>query len=247
MQDQISDYAVQHQEEGRIRGVDTWFSDGRHISESYTYDGERLTHIARDNGSRFRVQYDEDGALAVIWSSVPEHNDGQEYVAYRRKSPGDVVRARREAEQLLYEGVRAWARRQEITGTARVLIIGYGYPPDDVLPPPLGLGQTDDTVIAQVAGGADTSSMYSVAYQGIFDPEPAEFAGEVSAFQKLNQEWRSTSDSEAGRRLLLAVAKRLNQEDWAAVFPAIAKDFVVVPVDAELTDLKPNLRAAQAR
>jgi uncharacterized membrane protein YkvA (DUF1232 family) len=240
-QDVIMSCAVPHREGEIVHGVETWTFDGEHRQESYTYEGGRLTHIALDDGERYRVGYGEDGNLAVIWASNPEDDEGRESVVYRRKNPGDIARARKQAVPLLCDGVRAWARRQPVSGTVRVLVIGYDLPPNDVLPPPLGLGQTDDAVVAEVAAGAHAASLFSVADQGIFDPVPEEFSEDIDAFQRLNQEWRSTSDDAAGRRLLLTVAKRLNEQDWTAVFPRIAEDFIVVPVDVELGDLERNL------
>ncbi|MEV8511706.1 hypothetical protein [Dactylosporangium sp. NPDC051484] len=46
--------------------------------------------------------------------------------------------------------------------------------------------------------------------------------------------------SEVGRRLLCAVAARLNHRDWSDMLP-VADDFVVYPVDLELVDLERNL------
>jgi hypothetical protein len=46
--------------------------------------------------------------------------------------------------------------------------------------------------------------------------------------------------SELGRRLLCAVAVRLNQHDWPATLP-VTDDFVVYAVDLELVDLERNL------
>lgn len=242
--DEIIKYAIPHRADGRLHRVDTWYHDGRHSCETYTYDeDERLTLIALDDGDRFRVSYDEDGELAIIWASVLEHDEGRESVAYRRKRPGDVVKAYREAEELLFDGVRRWAERQDVKTAVRLLVLGYGFPPNDVLPPPLGLGQVDDTVVAEVASGQyDWASLYSVADQGILDSVPVEFDDDVPAFQRLNQEWRSTNDSEAVRLLLLSVAKRLNQENWASTFAALDPNFAVIAVDLELSDLERNLR-----
>jgi len=46
--------------------------------------------------------------------------------------------------------------------------------------------------------------------------------------------------SEIGRRLVCAVAARLNQRDWSATLP-VTDDFVVYAVDLELVDLERNL------
>jgi hypothetical protein len=248
LQDRIVGVAIPHRQGGLVRHVDTWYGDGRRSCEAYTYDHERLTVIAQDKGSRFRIDYDDDGELAAIWASNPEHDEGRESVAYRRKSPRHIAKARREAEELLCAGIRTWAERQHVAGVVRVLVIGYGSPPDDVLPPPLGIGQQDDAVLADVASG-DTApeSQYSVADQGIFDPEPAEFTGDISAFQALNQEWRSTNDPEAARRLLVSVAKKLNNHDWSKVFPALDEGFAVVAVNVELDDVERDLHAVGLR
>jgi uncharacterized membrane protein YkvA (DUF1232 family) len=245
-QDVVMSCAVPHREGEIVHSVETWTFDGEHKQEAYTYEGGRLTHIALDDGEQYRVGYDHDGDVTVIWASNPERDEGRESIVYRRKSPTEVAKARKEATSLLVDGVRAWARRQPVSGTVRVLVIGYDLPPNDVLPPPLGLGQADDAVVTDVSRGeAIPESLYSVADQEIFDPVPAELDGDLSAFQALNQEWRSTHDPEAARRLLVKVAKRLDQEDWSGVFPMLAEDFVVVPVDLELADLEGNLRAVR--
>ncbi|MGI5238624.1 hypothetical protein [Dactylosporangium sp. CA-139066] len=50
----------------------------------------------------------------------------------------------------------------------------------------------------------------------------------------------AAAGSEVGRRLLCAVAARLNLRDWSDTLP-VAGDFVVYPVDLELVDLERNL------
>jgi hypothetical protein len=50
----------------------------------------------------------------------------------------------------------------------------------------------------------------------------------------------AAAGSEAGRRLLCAVAARLNLRDWSGMLP-VTEDFLVYPVDLELVDLERNL------
>ena len=50
----------------------------------------------------------------------------------------------------------------------------------------------------------------------------------------------AAAGSEVGRRLLCAVAARLNLRDWSDTLP-VAEDFMVYPVDLELVDLERNL------
>ncbi|MEU4474959.1 hypothetical protein [Micromonospora sp. NPDC023888] len=49
-----------------------------------------------------------------------------------------------------------------------------------------------------------------------------------------------SAGSEILRRLLCAVAARLNRRDWSATLP-VTDDFVVYAVDLELVDLERNL------
>jgi hypothetical protein len=50
----------------------------------------------------------------------------------------------------------------------------------------------------------------------------------------------AATGSQIGRRLLCAVAARLNLRDWSHTLP-VTDDFMVYAVDLELVDLQPNL------
>jgi hypothetical protein len=71
---------------------------------------------------------------------------------------------------------------------------------------------------------------------------------DVTGIRLIRQELalRNADDAGAGtqigRRLLCAVAARLNERDWSGTVP-VTDDFVVFPVDLEMVDLQRNLAA----
>lgn len=244
-EDVVVSCVVPRYEHGLLRAVDAWYHDGRHATESYHYDDDRLTGII-DDDARYVLAYDDDGNLLTITCRHPEHHEGQPTVVYRRRKPGAVAAAQRTAARSLAEGVIAWARRQELAAPARLLLLGYAPPPNDPLPPALALGMVGDTTARDVESGAlDRESLFTIAEQPVLDAEPAELITPVALepFQILNQEWRSTNDPEAARKFMVSVAKRLAREDWAEILGTVAPDFAVVAVDPEREDLRKNLRA----
>jgi hypothetical protein len=242
-------------------GVFTWF-DPRgelgHAVEYYSYDDGRVTQIRAERhrpghvtiSERFDARYGVGGHLVRIdghLTPVPPGADPEPLVYLR--SPSSAVRTARKAVLDAMPGaIMTWAARNAVTqnGDAQRLLIAYDRPPNDVLPPALALGTSEDR--ASVAEPDDLLTRFAPAEQAVLDARPHELLdhdGLREAFATVNQEWRTLDDTESPRRLFVEVAKRLSYKDWTETIPRLGDDFKVVAVDFELADLQRNLPRRQ--
>lgn len=228
------------------------------VSESYTYDEMgRVATVSSglrggDGEVEGRVVFDveyagESRSPAVIRYVERDADDTQSDagVAYRRSEPGEIRRARRVVERRLPELIQAWTDRVGADEPVYALGILYVSAQESILPS-LGLGlerERQRWISAHGSGGA-IDLIWNPAEYSIFDPIPDELESDVEfadASAILAQEWQSTDNDDALRKLMVSTARRLAKVDWASRL-SVAASFAVFAVDDELVDLDANLR-----
>lgn len=234
-------------ERGRVVAVEAWYhhphgATGGWLRETYEYDDAgrvREVDRVRDNGrrvkrSRLVARHDDDSELLTLTAV----DDEESTLVYRRSPPGAAKAAQKLVTHELPARIRAWAAR--MAPDEPVYCLAILYAPDGVgFVPSLGLGTEAERRRWLAAG--ERELIWSPPEYRIFDPEPAELAGDdefAHACQVLAQEWEATHDERQPRALIMRAAKALDLEGVRQTEP-----FAVFAVDDELADLERNLEA----
>ncbi|WP_327003052.1 hypothetical protein OHA72_49555 [Dactylosporangium sp. NBC_01737] len=208
--------------------------------ESYTYTGGRISRVEIEHDGRaasvLTAEHDEGGLARVV-----EVTGRRSEVRYQRPPAGfDLAAACRALEDAFLTLIPDALAGLEIDGSAACVALGYVR--SDALSFEV-YAATEDERVALAAADA----------QAAWSPADFEAGADVNlddapSVRLVRQELAllnaddvdAAAGSEVGRRLLCAVAARLNQRDWSDTLP-VADDFVVYAVDLELADLERNL------
>ncbi|SBT43524.1 hypothetical protein [Micromonospora auratinigra] len=225
--------------DGLMRAAET---TARHGSgrESYTYAEGRISRVEIAYAGRapsvLTVAHDERGLVRIA-----EVTDGRTLVRYERPPAGfDLDTACRRIEDMLCARVPDAVAGLALDGPADCVALSYHR--SDPL-----------TLEVHAATGDERAALAAVEPSVAWSPADFEAAtdvllDDVDAIRLVRQELalHDAADldvragSERGRRLLCAVATRLNRHDWSSTLP-VTDDFVVYPTDLELVDLERNL------
>jgi hypothetical protein len=208
--------------------------------ESYAYTDGRVSRVEIEHDGRARsvltAEHDDRGLVRIV-----EVMGRRSEVRYERPPAGfDLEEACRTIEDALLTLIPQAMARLAVDGPAACVALSY-YRSKDLSFEVCAATQDERAVLAAV----DAQAAWSPAdFEASADID-LDNAGPVRLVrQELTlldaDDLDTAAGSEVGRRLLCAVAARLNLSDWSAVLP-VTDDFVVYPVDLELVDLERNL------
>lgn len=208
--------------------------------ESYTYTDGRISRVeVEHNGGPHAVlaaEHDDLGLLRLVQTTSNES-----HVLYvRPPADFDLDAACRAVEDELVALIPEAAARLDVDEPIACLALSYAEPTQ------LSIGisvateaERGDlsTIDAQAAWAAEEFETNTDI--GLDDTGPSRLVRQELALLDADDH-DVAAGSETGRRLLCAVAARLNLRDWSATLP-VTEDFVVYAVDLELVDLERNL------
>jgi len=214
--------------DGQMRSADM-VARGGAGRESYAYTGGRITRVEVEHsggpGFVLQAEHDGRGLVRIVEAGGPRGPRGPSTVRYERPPNGfDLRAACRAVEVTLDALVLDAVARLALDGPAAC--VALSYPQGD----PLAFLVHVATVDALAAIDAD--AMWSP--EEIETNTHVDFGDAAAAVRLLRQELalldaddhEASAGSELGRRLLCAVAARLNARDWTDTLP-VADDFVV--------------------
>ncbi|MEU8004495.1 hypothetical protein AB0B66_25335 [Catellatospora sp. NPDC049111] len=208
--------------------------------EVYAYTEGRISGVQIEHDGRARstltAEHDDHGLVRVV-----EVMDRRSEVRYERPPAGfDLDAACRSIEDALLTLIPDAVARLTIDGPAACVALGYFQ---------------SNALSFEVYAATPDERAALAAIDVLAAWAPEDFAtsthvdlDDAASVRLLRQELTlldaddrdAAAGSEIGRRLMCAVAARLNLRDWSDVLP-VTDDFVVYPVDLELVDLKRNL------
>jgi hypothetical protein len=227
-------------EDGLMRSADM-VARGGSGRESYAYIDGRISRVEIEHDGRPHValvaEHDDLGLLRLT-EIVGRHSQ----VRYVRPPEGfDLDAACRAIEDTLVALIPDAAAQLAVDDPIACLAITYDRP-------------TQLSIELSAATAQERADLSAVDAETAWSPADFETSadidlddtGPMSALVRQELALLDADDidvaagSEIGRRLLCAVAARLNLRNWSATLP-VTDDFVVYAVDLELADLKRNL------
>ncbi|MEU8662649.1 hypothetical protein [Actinoplanes philippinensis] len=226
-------------EGGLMRSADM-VARGGSGRETYAYAGGRISRVAIEHDGRSRsvltAEHDDAGLVRLV-----ETAGGRSGVRYERPPAGfDLDAACRDIEDTLVRLIPAAAAGLTAGGPVDCIALAYHLP-------------ADLSIEICAATAEQRAALRSIDVPAAW--APADFTAvagvvvdDTAALRLVRQEFTlldtrdhdAAAGSEAGRRLLCAVAARLNDHDWSGTLP-VTDDFLVYAVDLELADLHRNL------
>ncbi|WP_154937105.1 hypothetical protein [Micromonospora palomenae] len=224
---------------GLMRSADT-VARGGSGRESYAYTDGRISRVEIEHDGRalsvLTAEHDDRGLVRVV-----EVMGRRSEVRYERPPAGfDLEAACRTIEDAFVRLIPDAVARLAIGGPAACVALSY---------------YRSDVLSFEVHGAAEDERAALAAMDARAAWSPADFEAstdvdldDAGPVRLVRQELAlldagdldAAPGAEVGRRLLCAVAARLNLRDWSDTLP-VADDFVVYPVDLELVDLERNL------
>lgn len=225
--------------DGLMRSADTVARRGSG-REAYAYTDGRISRVEIEHDGRARsvltAEHDDRGLFRVV-----EVMGRRSEVRYERPPAGfDLVVACRTIEDALLTLIPDAVARLAVDGPAACVALSY---------------TRSNALCFDVAAATEDerAALTAIDVHAAWSPEDFDASTHVDiddagSVQLVRQELAlldaddldAAAGSEIGRRLLCAVAARLNLRDWPDTLP-VADDFVVYPVDLELVDLERNL------
>ncbi|GAA2640449.1 hypothetical protein [Paractinoplanes durhamensis] len=250
-------------EDGLMRSAET-VARGGSGRESYAYTGGRISRIEIEHSGRSQAalvaEHDDRGLLRLV-----EAMGSATRVRYVRPPAGfDLEVACGTVEDMLVALIPAAAARLAVDEPIDCLALSYGQATqlsieitaataeeraelrsidaDAVWSP----AEFETGTALDLDLDLDGTALDGTALDGTALDDTA--LDDTGPIQLVRQELKLldaddvdvSAGSELGRRLLCAVALRLNRHDWSATLP-VTDDFVVYAVDLELADLDRNL------
>ncbi|WP_139218043.1 hypothetical protein [Micromonospora phaseoli] len=225
--------------DGLMRSADTVARRGSG-REAYAYTDGQISRVEIEHDSRapsvLTAEHDDRGLVRVV-----EVMGRRSEVRYERPPAGfDLEAACRSIKDALIMLIPDAVARLAVDGPAACVALSYDR--SDALSFEVH-GATEEERAALAA--IDAQAAWSPADFGARADVDLDGAGSVRLVrQELAlldaDDLDAAAGSEAGRRLLCAVAAQLNHRDWSNMLP-VTDDFVVYPVDLELVDLERNL------
>ena len=225
--------------DGLMRSADT-VARGGSGRESYKYTDGRISRVEIEHDGRSRsmlmAEHDERGLARVV-----EVTNRQSEVRYERPPAGfDLDTACRAIEDALLTLIPDAVAHLAVDGPAACVALSYHQ--SDALSFEVHAATADERA---TLAAIDAQAAWSPADFETGTDIDLDGAGPVRLVRQelalLDADDRdAAAGSEVGRRLLCAVAARLNLRDWFDTLP-VAEDFMVYPVDLELVDLERNL------
>lgn len=204
--------------------------------ERFRYTDGRISgiDIEHDGRSRagFDVEHDADGLVRIVETA---HLLKPAVVRYERPPAGfDLGQACGIVEDAFVAAVPAAVARLAADGAVDRVALSYSQA--EALEFLVHVATAVER--AELAAAYDDDATWCAENFETCTGLDADVAGIRIVRQELAL--RGDAGTELGRRLLCAVAARLNRRDWSQLLP-VTDDFVVYPVDLELADLHQNL------
>lgn len=208
--------------------------------ESYAYTDGRISRVEIEHEGQspsvLTAEHDDRGLVRVV-----EVMGRRSEVRYERPPAGfDLEAACRTIEGAFLTLIPDAVARLGVDGPAACVALSYDR-------------SATLSIEVHAATEDERTALATIDAQTAWSPADFEARAEVdldaaASLRLVRQELAlldagdldAAAGSEVGRRLLCAVAARLNLRDWSDILP-VADDFVVYPVDCELVDLERNL------
>jgi hypothetical protein len=225
-------------EDGLMRSADTVARRGSG-RESYAYTGGRISRIDIEHDGRapsmLTAEHDDRGLVRIV--RVVGHRSEVRYE--RPPAEFDLDAACRTIEAALLTLIPEAVARLDLDGPAACVALSYDR--SDALTLEVhGATEDERTALAAIdARAAWSPADFEASTDVNLDPKSVRLVRQELALLDANDR-AAAAGSETGRRLLCAVAARLNLHDWSQTLP-VANDFVLYPVDREQIDLEQNL------
>jgi hypothetical protein len=240
--------------DGKITRFET-VATGGEWTETYEYDGDRLTLIRRSGvgyspkaSYRFddELEYDEIGRLSVIRRVNLGPKAPRPYVLYRRPQKGQSLNELAEViREKLVPRMPEALRAMRLKGAVYCVILLYTKEDAIVLPPTLAIGLEAERRrwVKELGRGAKEMVWNYPEYRHT-DLAPAWGDAELMAACELfNQQVAVGGNSNRARKVLNDVARELASADWSRAFD-VTDDFIVFALDYEYEDFRANLKAS---
>ncbi|MGC4747028.1 hypothetical protein ACLQ28_15400 [Micromonospora sp. DT201] len=224
--------------DGLMRSADT-VARGGSGRESYAYTDGRISRVEIEHDGRapsvLTAEHDERGLVRVV-----EVMGRRSEVRYERPPAGfDLEAACRTIEDAFLTLIPDAVARLAVDGPAACVALSY-YRSDALSFEVHGATEDERAALAAIdAPAAWSPADFEASTDVNLDAGSVRLVRQELALLDAN-DLDAAAGSEVGRRLLCAVAARLNILDWSDTLP-VADDFMVYPVDLELVDLERNL------
>jgi hypothetical protein len=226
-------------EDGLMRSAETVARRGSG-RESYAYTGGRISRVDIEHDGRassmLTAEHDDRGLVRVV-QVVGRRSE----VRYERPPAGfDLEAACRAIEDAFVALIPDAVARLVVDGPVACVALSY-YRSDALSFEVHGATEDERTALAAIDARAAWSpaDFEASADVDLDDAESVRLVRQELALLDAGDR-DAAAGSESGRRLLCAVAARLNLRDWSDTLP-VTGDLVVYPVDLELVDLERNL------
>ena len=223
--------------EAEIRG------QGGASTTTYTYDGELLTRITDRRGAHARaydVAWDDAGRLRSITERDGDGKPRLVFEAPRKAASLDEV-LRAAADKLVAE-IPARIRAAKIREPAYSVVVAFPGEGNDNFPPTVGVGLDRERRALVAKGAASPTALWNPGDYEHYDTE-LDQDGVAPIFATANRLVAQADGWKQMSKAFADVARRLRDVDWGKLLP-VTKDFVVIAIDYDETELRAALRAA---
>lgn len=217
--------------------------------EVYDWKGQKLVRMrsvaryARFKPAEVRksvFDFDYDGGGVTIRSGGS--------VIYEKPAEPMAKTLKKVTEQLLERIPTLVARaKDKLDGPAFCLALTYddgSY--DGFVPPTLVLGQEKERRAWHGKKKTSPDTLWDPQQLALYDDDDLDWDDDDPLLvlgETVGHQLRTAGSSEPARKVLQAVAKKLNAYPWKSVIPVTA-DFVVYAIDLEGAHLEPNMKAS---
>lgn len=219
------------------------------VVEVYEWSGQKLVRMRREARNErimpaqvrkqdFDFAYDDGGVTIRSGDSV----------IYQKPAEPMAKTLKRVAEQLVERIPTLVARaKKKLDGPAFCLALTYddeSY--DGFVPPTLVLGQEKERRAWHGKKNKLPETLWDPQQLALYDDDDLDWADDdplLALGETVGHQLRGAGSSEPARKMLQAVAKKLNTHPWKSVIPVTA-DFIVYAIDLEGAHLEPNMKAS---
>jgi hypothetical protein len=214
--------------------------------EEYFYENNLLTKINFQQSGKtsnlnflysFDIKYEHSEVSEIVWNE----RDGRKTIVFDSKLVDKTLLQSNSVEKTLIGLIIDRIRSLKLKETAYCIVLSYNQELSYSLPPTLGIGlknERDNIIKSGLESeiwNPEEFSLFGVSELSLKNVQTDDL------FTSFNLNISSRNDLKSLKSLLLRVSKKLNQVNWGSMIP-ITDDFLVFPVDDELSDLQENLK-----
>jgi hypothetical protein len=214
--------------------------------EVYFYKNNLLTKLNFEQSGKtsnlnfahsFDFKFEDSEVSEIVWNE----RDGSRSIVYASKLIDKTLLQSNFVEKTLIGLIIERIRNLKLQEIAYCIVLSYSRELNFSLPPTLGIGLKEEK--ENIIKSGSESEIWNPEEFSLFGVSELSLKNSQTddVFAKFNLHIASRNDLKSLKSLLLRVSKKLNQVDWSSMMP-ISDDFLVYPVDDELSDLQENLK-----